>query len=260
MTPDGVSIGMEIRSAESSDKPAIRDIARRSLQASYSLSPQAITGAVEEWYGEQRLTESLADEDRLLLVAVREGQVVAVSESTLAESVLGEDAEEGGHSATILWLHVDPAYRGEGLGTALFDATRERLHELGAGVVQGRVLADNAEGNSFYESRGFEPVGRNEVTIDGRTHVENVYVEEPGGMQRLTLPDGTTVFVDRDDARTGSLAPFHVVYEDPDRESRYGYFCGSCEQLANAMDAMGRIECDACGNSRKPTRWDAAYM
>jgi ribosomal protein S18 acetylase RimI-like enzyme len=250
---------MEIRHADVSDKPAIRDIARRSLQASYSLSPQAITSAVEEWYGEQRLTESLEDEDRLLLVAERDGQVVAFSESTLAETTLA-GADGGGHNATILWLHVDPAYRGEGLGTALFSETRERLHERGVGLIQGRVLADNAEGNSFYESHGFESVGRNDVTIDGRAHVENVYVEEPTGMQTLTLEDGTTVFVDRDDARTGSLAAFHVVYEDPDGESRYGYFCAYCEQLANAMDAMGRIECDSCGNSRKPTRWDAAYM
>ena len=38
---------MSIRRAEVADKPAIRDVARRSLQASYSLGPQAITSAIE---------------------------------------------------------------------------------------------------------------------------------------------------------------------------------------------------------------------
>jgi len=26
------------------------------------------------------------------------------------------------------------------------------------------------------------------------------------------------------------------------------------------MDAMGRMECGTCGNQRRPTRWDSAYL
>lgn len=251
---------MQIRHAELSDRPAIRDIARRSLQASYSLSPQAITGAIEEWYDEGRLAESLDDEDHILLVAEQDDQVVGFSESTLADSPLVGQGDADDRKATILWIHVDPAYRGRGNGTALFEETLALLHDQGAGLVQGRVLADNTEGTGFYDSMGFESVGRSEVTIDGRTLIERRYVEEPSGMEPVTTGDGTTVYVDRDRAETGSLAAFHVVYGDLERENRYGYYCSSCEQLANAMDAMGRIECDACGNSRKPARWDAAYM
>lgn len=251
---------MQIRPAEPADRPAIRDIARRSLQTSYSLSPQTITSAIEEWYDEERLAETLEDEARILLVAEQDDQVVAFSESTVAETSLFDD-EDGGHQeATILWLHVDPSYRGEGIGSTLFEETRNRLRDRGVGLIQGRVLADNTSGNSFYEDRGFQSVGRNEVTIDGRTHIENRYVEEPSGMQPYTDEDGTTVYIDRDTAETGSLAAFHVVYADQDGQERYGYYCASCDRLANSMDAMGRIECDTCGNSRKPARWDAAYM
>jgi len=251
---------MEISHAEPSDRPAIRDIARRSLQASYSLSPQAITGAIEEWYDEQRLEESLEDEDHILQVAEEDEQVVGFSESTLADSpLIGED-DEADRKATILWIHVDPAYRGNGYGSALFEGTLSLLHEKGAGLVQGRVLADNTEGTGFYESRGFEAVGRSEVTVDGRALIERRYVEEPSGMEPLELDSGGTVYIDRDGAETGSLAAFHVVYNDPEGEERYGYYCSSCDELANSMDAMGRIECDACGNSRKPARWDSAYM
>lgn len=251
---------MDIRRAEPADRPAIRDIARRSLQTSYSLSPQAITSAIEEWYDEDRLADSLDNDDRILLVAEQDDQVVGFSESTLSESdIVGEGPHEN-QRATILWIHVDPAYRGEGTGTALFESTRDRLHGRGAGLIEGRVLSDNAEGTGFYESHGFEAVGRSEVEIDGRTHIENRYVEEPSGMQPIKTEGGKTVYIDRDDAERGSLAAFHVVYGTPDGEDRYGYYCASCEKLANAMDAMGRIECDSCGNSRKPARWDAAYM
>ncbi|MFB6189485.1 MAG: GNAT family N-acetyltransferase [Halapricum sp.] len=251
---------MTIRRATPADRPAIRDIARRSLEASYSLSPEAITSAIEEWYAEPRLAETMDAEDRLLLVAEVDGQVVGFSESTLEETAVFEESSDDQQKGMLLWLHVDPAHRGEGIGTELFDATREQLRDQGASVVQGRVLAENTEGNSFFDRYGFVKTGKREIEIDGRTHVENVYVEEPAGMQPIELADGTTVFVDRDESDRGSLAAFHPVYTDEAGTERYGYYCASCETLANAMDAMGRIECDNCGNSRKPTRWDAAYM
>ena len=231
---------MEIREAVLSDRPAIRDVARRSLEASYSLGPKAITSAIEEWYDEARINEILSEEsNRLLLVGEQDGQVVGLSESVLSGDSIG----------TILWLHVDPAYRGEGVGSALFDET-----------LQGRVLADNVEGNSFYEDRGFERAGTGEVDIAGRTYVENLYTDaDELGRERIT-DDGRTVYVDHNNHESGSMAPFHVVHVTEEGSDRYGYFCSNCETLANAMDSMGRIECDNCGNVRKPMRWDAAYL
>ncbi|MFB6200747.1 MAG: GNAT family N-acetyltransferase [Halorhabdus sp.] len=251
---------MEIRTATPGDKPAIRDVARRSLQSSYSLSPQTITTGIEEWYGEEPLEESIASDDRLLLIAEVGGQVVGFSESTLTADrpwVTGESDE--GRDALLLWLHVDPDHRGAGVGTTLFEETVDRLRESGAATVQGRVLANNQDGTDFFEARGFERVGRTEIEIGGRTYVENRYVAEPTGLEPLESGD-QTVYVDHDESEGGSEAPFHIVYTDPDREHRYGYYCDNCGRLANAMDAMGRIECSACGNRRKPTRWDAAYL
>ncbi|WP_276270885.1 GNAT family N-acetyltransferase [Haloarcula litorea] len=242
---------MEIRPATPADRPAIRDVARRSLQASYSLGPQAITSAIEEWYDEDRLEETLADEDRLLLVAEEAGQVVAFSESV-------EATEDTG---TLLWLHVDPAHRGKGIADDLFERTRNRLEERGVAHLEGRVLADNTEGNSFYEDRGFEQVGTENVEIAGRSYVENLYSEaQQQGREPVETEDGRTVYIDHDNHERGSVAPFHVVHVDMEGEERYGYFCSNCETLANAMDSMGRIECDSCGNVRKPIRWDAAYL
>jgi ribosomal protein S18 acetylase RimI-like enzyme len=242
---------MELRRATPADRPAIRDVARRSLQASYSLGPQAINSAIEEWYDEDRLESTLADEDRVLLVAELEGQVIAFSESVVSAANTG----------TLLWLHVDPSHRGEGVADAVFDATRAELAELGITHLRGRVLDQNAEGNRFYEKREFQQAGTDSVEIDGRTYVENIYTEsERWGREAIETEDGRTVYVDHDNHERGSVAPFHVVFSDEDTETRYGYFCSNCNTLANAMDSMGRIECDACGNVRKPVRWDAAYM
>ena len=70
-------------------------------------------------------------------------------------------------------------------------------------------------------------------------------------------PNGT-LYVSRE-AERGSVAPFLVVYADEGGRERWGYFCTNCENLDNAMDTMGRVKCNECGNLRKATRWDATY-
>ncbi|WP_123537434.1 GNAT family N-acetyltransferase [Halosimplex salinum] len=243
---------MEIRTAAPGDRPAIRDVARRSLQASYSLSPEAITTAVSEWYDEDGLGDAIAAEDRLLLVADHDDQVVGFAESERSSS---------GSDATLLWLHVDPAYRGRDIGSRLFEETCDHLAEAGADRVVGRVLSDNLDGNSFYESQGFEQVRQDEVEIAGERYVENVWAESADDdLQSIKSADGETVYVDESDWDDGSAAKFYTVYSDEERDDHYGYFCANCNRLANAMDAMGRIECDNCGNASKATRWDAAYL
>lgn len=241
---------MEIREAETRDRPAIRDVARRSLETSYSLGPKAITGAISEWYDENRLKDMLVDDERLILVVDVDGQVVAFTESVIT----------GEATAELRWLHVDPDYRDEGYGKELFEATREHLTEHDIPNLQGRVLADNAGGNAFYKTQGLTKVGTEEVDIDGTTYIENVYAElEVEGLEPLDVDD-ETVYINRDNTERGSIAPFYVVYTEKEGKDIYGYYCSSCERLVNAMDAMGRIQCDNCGNARKPTRWDSAYL
>jgi len=250
MAPGVQLENMNVREAESRDRPAIRDVARRSLETSYSLNPSAITGAIEEWYDENRLKDMLSDESKLLLVAEADGQVVAFSET----EIVGE------RTAELLWLHVDPDYRGEGYGIGLYDRTRKILSDRGVSGINARVLADNAGGNAFYQERGLSKVGEEEVDIDGTTYVENVYAQvEHEGIEQVET-DGRTVYMDHENTERGSIAPFQVVYTEEDGEDIYGYWCSKCENLANAMDAMGRIQCDSCGNARKPTRWDSAYL
>ena len=50
-----------------------------------------------------------------------------------------------------------------------------------------------------------------------------------------------------------------MVYGTPERENRWGWYCSNCESVDNAMDSMGRIKCNVCGNFRKAEEWDSAH-
>jgi hypothetical protein len=78
-------------------------------------------------------------------------------------------------------------------------------------------------------------------------------------MTTETTPEGETVFVAEDEPEIASKGPFYLVYTSDAREERWGFYCSNCETLDNAMDSMGRITCNECGNTRKPEEWDAAH-
>jgi hypothetical protein len=77
-------------------------------------------------------------------------------------------------------------------------------------------------------------------------------------MEQITGPAGETVHVDRKGGRRGEKGPFYIVYED-DRTTRWGYLCNNCNTVDTAVDSMGRVHCNECGNRTKPQEWDAAH-
>ncbi|MHC3438254.1 GNAT family N-acetyltransferase [Natrialbaceae archaeon A-gly3] len=251
---------MDIREATGDDIERIRSIAHDSLRSSYTdfLPGETIDSAVEQWYGDEAFADLLEGDDALVLVAEDDGDPIAFSQSEL----VGE-----GHTiGQILWLHVDPDHRGAGTGVRMLVRTREELLEAGAEEIRGVVLEDNELGNEFYENHGFERAGTREIEVGEEVYTETVYVgadleadEEWRAMEPVTL-DGDELYVSYGEAARGSKAPFYAIYQSEDGSQRYGWYCGSCNSFDNAMDTMGRIECNACGNRRKATRWDASYL
>ncbi len=77
-------------------------------------------------------------------------------------------------------------------------------------------------------------------------------------METVVTDDGETLYLPGDGDR-GSKGPFLVAYGSRELERRYGWFCGHCDSVDTAMDPMGRIQCNGCGNLRKATEWDAAH-
>jgi ribosomal protein S18 acetylase RimI-like enzyme len=251
---------MDVRQATTDDVDAIRTVARESLTASYgdALPGSVVDDAVERWYGAQNLAGDVAREDTVFLVVVEAGDVLG-----FAQSYLSRQREV---VADIDWVHVAPTRRGEGIGTELLQSMEDELRHRGVDRAEARVLAANEEGVAFYEEHGFDPAGETTVEIGDEPFVERRFskrLDEEGGSVVLEArrgPDGTQLYVDYDARERASLGPFYEAYADRDREERYGWFCSHCESFEAAMDAMGRVECNRCGNRRKPSRWDAAYL
>lgn len=251
---------MDLRDATVDDVDGIRETARASLTASYghALSEELIDDAVESWYDADELAENLAGDDAVFVVAVDGDDVVGFVQSYLVErrEPVGE----------IDWLHVHPDHRGAGIGDDLLRRADTGLLELGAERIEGRVLDANEAGAEFYEGEGFSEVGERTVEIGGESFVEKVYARFPEGTGEQVLtearvtPDGQQVYVAYDEADRASMAPFYATYADRERTERVGYFCGNCESMEVSVDTMDTVQCNDCGNRRKPTRWDAAYL
>ena len=78
-------------------------------------------------------------------------------------------------------------------------------------------------------------------------------------METVSADDGTTIYIASDERLKGQTGPFLAAYRSKDRNQKYGWYCQVCGTLDNAMDSMGRIKCNECGNLRKPDQWDAAH-
>lgn len=246
---------MEIRRLVPEDTESVRHIARKSLEDSHSdiLSQETIETAVEKWYSEEAFADYL-DTDEMVFLVVDDSEILGFSQSHVIETI---------NKGRILWLHVDPKHRGRGIGSKLFERTQETLRDRGTDRITGLVLSDYEEGNRFYATHGFDTLYNQTITIAGDEYTENVYGEsgvEPSELELWVTPEGKEVFIDFEERSIGSEGPFNAVYLEPDRTRRYGWFCSNCESVDNAMDSMGRIECNQCGNRRKATRWDAAYL
>lgn len=263
---------MELAELESEeDRQAVGDVVRRSMRASYSLSPEQLDAVVEEEFTDDALAEKAQDDDVVQVVARREGELVGFAEGTADD-------------ATVRWLYVAPEARGEGVGTELFEELRDRVAADGA--VTGRVLAQNQEGSAFFERFDLEPVGDEQVELGGEELTERIFADpdrtdaapgeaeggtETGGDTSATgerdadIPETLTVggqerYVDRDDPESGTLGPMFPVFTDEAREDLYGFYCGNSGTFTDEVDEQGRIRCGECGNVHRPDDWDSSYL
>lgn len=251
---------MKVRKASADDFEAMRTTAAASMHESYDafLDPQTIDAALNEWYGADRLAAQLEDDGTLLFVAETDDDDVA---GFVQAEVVSKEPTEG----RILWLHVHPDERGDGIGSRLFVRAQEALLDRGAERITGVVLEGNTVGTAFYEGHGFTRAGEREVEVGAETHSEAVYVaSDAAGTEWESLDeydvDGESVYVSYSEAERGSNGPLYQAYSDADREQKYGYFCGACHSFDVSMNTMGVVECNQCENRRKATRWDASYL
>ena len=159
-----------------------------------------------------------------------------------------------------------PEARGQGIGTELFEEVQGELEDRGAETVRAVVLAENEEGEQFFEQFGLEQGGSRETTIADEEFATHLYGphgdevdEELHEPDTVTTEDGETVYTG-DEELSGKEAPFLVLYSDEDRTEQYGFFCTNCGTMANAADGLDRVDCDTCGNESRAEEWDDSYL
>lgn len=99
----------------------------------------------------QTLAAAVAD-DRVLVARV-DDRVVGFCSVQIDGGGFERDVTRG----IVENLFVEPAARGEGVGSELLDAGEERLVDRGATVLAVEAMAADADVREFYEERGFRP-------------------------------------------------------------------------------------------------------
>jgi ribosomal protein S18 acetylase RimI-like enzyme len=96
----------------------------------------------------------LADDDCLLTVA-RDGSGQVVGH--LVGKLTGPDDLRTARFAVLESIRVDPAARGQGIGSALIQSFFEWAKEKGAAVASVSAFAANTDAQRLYERHGFAP-------------------------------------------------------------------------------------------------------
>jgi RNA polymerase sigma-54 factor len=157
-----------------------------------------------------------------------------------------------GERGEIIWLHVDPIERGQGVGTELFERMLAKLRERVVEEIQAIVLAQNQEGGEFVERFDFKPSGQREYKFGGeplRAEIySNVETEQTKEEEEDTLPeseeievDGVTRFIDPKESISGDKAPILLVFEEERRETRFGFYCTNCGSFTDSVDGDGML-------------------
>lgn len=251
---------MNVRSATESDSDRIGEIAERSFEASYALSPQQIEGILESEFDPGQIERRIEEGDDILLVAEHEEEGIV---GFVDGRVVDDDAGE------IVWLHVSPTSRGQGAGTELFQTAVAQLRERSTEEVRAHVLAQDSEGGEFFERFEFEHAGQTDREIGSLSLNEEVFVDEPTPDEdpepivpddEEVVVDGKRRHVDPDESIPGDEDPFFIVYEADAREERYGFYCSNCGTFSDSVDGQGKVVCENCGNLHNPEEWDASYL
>jgi len=254
---------MNLRAARETDIPGIRDVANRSLAASYDdvLDAETRQRAVESWYGTEgdaagALAEEIADGQTVVIVAEDGDEILG-----FAQAFLAGDAPRVGR---IEWLHVRPGRRGDGVASRLLDRIESALADRGADRIEASVIEANEAGRAFYEEHGYDHDHTRQVRIAGDRVAELTLVGDDelsaeGSAERRETEDGETVVIAYDESERGSDGPFHPTYLSADRDEQYGWHCGNCDGLAVSVGSMDEFVCNDCDNRRRAMRWDAVY-
>jgi ribosomal protein S18 acetylase RimI-like enzyme len=149
-----LSAAINIRPATPADIPAIGRLGALLVRTHHDFDPKrflAATSQTEHAYG-SFLGTQLDDPNIIILVADRDGEVIGYTYG----GVEGNDYMSLRGPAGVLYdIVVDPAYRKQGVGRRLLDATLEALKARGAPRVVLSTAERNASAQRLFDRAGF---------------------------------------------------------------------------------------------------------
>jgi GNAT superfamily N-acetyltransferase len=153
-----VTRDVTVRVASVGDVDGIGRVARAAYRTAYSpvLGTERVEALLEDWYGQQEVTESVTDSDSRTFVAVDEDGVVGFSSAVIEDDGTG----------TLGTLYVHPDRWGEGVGSRLLARAGDYLRERGCDRMAIHAFAENEVGVGFYADRA-ERVDREVHEIRG---------------------------------------------------------------------------------------------
>ncbi len=162
--------GMHLRPASPADLPALSQLATEAFIAKFGhlYSARNLHAFLEAALSEKAFAEDLANPQRPIQLAIRDGQLAAFAKLGLA---CGFPAHARGRNVMELkQLYTAPAAIGAGIGKALMDWAMEQFAAHGADEVQLSVYAENFGAHRFYARFGFAKVA--DITFRVGDHVD----------------------------------------------------------------------------------------
>jgi len=178
---------MHVRDADPQDADAIAALARESWHAAYGgfLSAEAIDATVDEWYDPAGLRRDIAGDGAFLVAEADAGDGTAAVDAD-GDAADGPDPgddrplgfahavySESVGNVVLRRIYVRPDAWDEGVGTARVRTTARRFAD-DRDRLSAVVLADNDVGRSFYDSLGFETIGRQTTALGGEERAERI--------------------------------------------------------------------------------------
>lgn len=168
----------DVTAASAADLAELADVAAATfpLACPPSVTPQNVAAFITANLTQSHFADYLADPDRLVLVARRDGRITGYA--MLVRGVPDDDdvqrAVTSRPSVEISKMYVLPDSHGGGVSAALMTAALARAHELDARSVWLGVNQNNERAQRFYAKNGFTINGTKTFRLG--TRIENDYV------------------------------------------------------------------------------------
>jgi ribosomal protein S18 acetylase RimI-like enzyme len=142
---------LQIRRARREDLGAAADLLVRIKKLNNEFDPLFAVVADAKQRADKYLSSTMADADKLVLVATEGEKVVGMLRAEMRERIFYEPHQEG----FITDFYILPEFRRQALGHEMIQKASTELKKMGAQIIVADVPSRNEIANKFYTKRGF---------------------------------------------------------------------------------------------------------